>query len=226
VIVVDRLEENIGHAINQLAETELEANYIIADVMQEKSLKNSMEKIIRDFGHLDILVNCAFSGPVPELDQATFEEYDTGFHNGPSAYGVAAQQAAKYMKKSGGGSIINLASMYGLVTGYPEVYQDLTSPNSIVYQAGKAAIIHMTRYMAVYWAKHSIRVNCISPGAFPNESVQNLMPEFIERLEKKIPMARIGKPSELKGAVVFLASAASTYITGQNLIVDGGWTLW
>ena len=116
--------------------------------------------------------------------------------------------------------------MYGLVTGYPEVYEGLTSPNSIVYQAGKAAIIHMTHYMAVYWARDRIRVNCITPGAFPNKSAQEKMPELMRRLEAKTPMARIGQPWELKGAAVFLASQASSYMTGQNLIVDGGWTLW
>jgi len=204
----------------------LKAIGIVADCFEDKLLRDSFDKIVSDCGRLDILVNCAYSGPVPEVDKAAFEDYDKALHNGPAAYGIAAQQAAKCMRKSGGGVIINIGSIYAMVTGYPEVYENITSPNSIVYQAGKAAIIQMTRHMAVYWAKDNIRVNCISPGTFPSDLTQKQIPELVRRLESKVPMGRIGRPWELKGTVVFLASDASSYVTGQNIVVDGGWTAW
>ena len=84
----------------------------------------------------------------------------------------------------------------------------------------------MTRYMAVYWAKDNIRVNCLSPGPFPPPSTEKKIIKLTQQLENKSPMNRMGKPWELKGAAVFLASDASSYVTGQNIIVDGGWTLW
>jgi len=226
VAIVDYNADAVDKAVGSFKENSLEVIGIVADVMQEKSLRDCIDKVAADCKRLDILVNCAYTGPVPELDQATLEDYDKGFHNGPSAYGVAAQQAAKHMRKVGGGTIINIGSMYGIVTGYPEVYEGLTKPNSVVYQASKAAVIHMTRYMAVYWARDNIRVNCLTPGAFPNASVQKQIPEFAKRLSAKTPMGRIGKPYELKGATLFLASDASSYVTGQNIVIDGGWTAW
>jgi len=189
-------------------------------------LRAAIDKVAADWGRLDILINCAYAGPVPLLDDVQFEDIDKGLHNGPGAYCIAAQQAAKHMRGVGGGSIINIGSMYGMVTGYPDVYEGLTSPSSIVYQAGKAAIIHMTRYMAVYWAKDNIRVNCISPGPFLQGNIPERMPEFARRIAEKVPLGRYGKSYEIKGAVVFLASAASSYMTGQNIVVDGGWTSW
>ena len=98
--------------------------------------------------------------------------------------------------------------------------------NPIEYGVGKAGIIQMTRYLAVHWGKQNVRCNCISPGPFPNPGVQTSHPEFIERLAGKSPMGRIGQPGEIAGAVQFLLSDAASYITGQNLFVDGGWTSW
>jgi len=83
--------------------------------------------------------------------------------------------------------------------------------------------VHLTRHLAVYWAPDGVRVNCLSPGPFPHPQAP---PEMVERLKRKSPMGRMGAPHELKGAIVFLASDASSYVTGQNLIVDGGWTAW
>lgn len=226
VVIVDNNAEAVEKITEQSKDQGLKIFGAVADVMQDKSMRQCIDKVAVDNGRLDILVNCAYAGPVPEVDVASYKNFDEGFNKGPTAYAIASQQAAIYMRKIGGGVIINLGSMYGLITGYPEVYEGLTSPNSIVYQAGKAAIIHITRYMAVYWAKDNIRVNCLSPGSFPPAFSEKKMIEFVQRLEKKSPMGRIGKPWEVKGAAVFLASEASSYVTGQNIIVDGGWTLW
>lgn len=226
VAIVDCDAERVDKTVAQLNKSGLKTTGIVTDVMDEQSLRDSIDKVVADHGRIDVLVSGVHAGPQPAIDDASYSDFDRGLHNGPSAYGIAAQHAVRHMRKTGGGSIINIGSMYGVVTGYPEVYENLLPPNSIVYQASKAAIIHMTRYMAVYWAKDNIRVNCLSPGPFSNATVQRQEREFISRLEKKIPLGRIGQPWEMKGAIVFLASNASTYVTGQNLLVDGGWTAW
>jgi gluconate 5-dehydrogenase len=129
------------------------------------------------------------------------------------------------MKRQNAGSIINIASMYGIVSPNPALYRGTEFFNPANYGSGKAAIIQFSRYTACFFAKYGIRVNAISPGAFPNQKVQKDQ-IFLERLCEKVPLGRIGQPEELKGAVVFLASRAASYITGINLVVDGGWTAW
>jgi gluconate 5-dehydrogenase len=130
------------------------------------------------------------------------------------------------MKENKKGSIVNIASMYGIVSPDFRAYEndaDLLNPPN--YGAAKAGIIQLTRYYAVYFAKDDIRVNCVSPGAFPSYDIKKRQ-NFIKKLSDRIPIGRIGNPEELGGAVVFLSSEASSYITGQNLVVDGGWTAW
>jgi gluconate 5-dehydrogenase len=116
-----------------------------------------------------------------------------------------------------------IGSMYGLVGSYPDAYEGIGAANPVAYQTLKGGILQMTRHLAVYWAPDGVRVNSLSPGPFPAESAS---PEMVERLKGKSPMGRMGRPEELKGAIVFLASDASSYMTGQNLVVDGGWTAW
>jgi NAD(P)-dependent dehydrogenase (short-subunit alcohol dehydrogenase family) len=116
-----------------------------------------------------------------------------------------------------------LGSMYGVVGSYPDVYEDLGTASPAAYHALKGGIVHLTRHLAVYWAKDRVRVNCLSPGPFPSSAAN---PQVVDRLKNKSPMGRMGEPWELKGAVLLLASNAGNYITGQNLIVDGGWTAW
>jgi gluconate 5-dehydrogenase len=113
--------------------------------------------------------------------------------------------------------------MYGLVGSYPDAYEGVAAASPVAYHALKGGILQMTRHLAVYWAKDGVRVNSLSPGPFPADKASAAM---VERLKAKSPMGRMGRPDELKGAVVFLASDASSYMTGQNLVIDGGWTAW
>ena len=179
VVIVDYNAEAVEKITEQFKGQGLKIFGVVADVMQDKPLRQCIDRVAADHGRLDILVNCAYTGPVPEIDVASYQDFDEGFHKGPSAYAIASQQAAIHMRKTSGGVIINIGSMYGLITVCPEVYEGLTSPNSIVYQAGKAAIIHITRYMAVYWAKDNIRVNCLSPGPFPSTPTHKTLPELV-----------------------------------------------
>ena len=100
------------------------------------------------------------------------------------------------------------------------------NPNPVEYGVGKAGIQQLTRYLAVHFGKSGVRCNAISPGPFPNPNIQRDQPAFIERLSKKVPLGRVGQSPEIAGAVAFLVSDASTFVTGQNLAVDGGWTVW
>ncbi|MDH7568633.1 MAG: SDR family oxidoreductase, partial [Armatimonadota bacterium] len=167
-----------------------------------------------------------YHGPAPHLDAASADDFRRSLEVGVTGQFVAAQQAARHMRRTGGGSIINVASMHGLVASYPEVYEglDVTSPPN--YHAAKGALVHLTRHLAAYWARDGIRVNCLSPGAFPHAPLRQRLPQFIRRLESRVPLGRVGEPHELMGAVLFLASDASSYCTGHNLVIDGGWTIW
>jgi len=197
------------------------------DISDEPALRGTIDRIFDEMGSLDILVNNGYSGTGPTHDAATSADFREAYETGVIAYFVAAQQVVKRLReRQRGGSIINIGSMYGVVASYPDVYvgSDVTSPPN--YHALKGAVVHLTRNLAVYWAPHGVRVNCISPGPFPPPRVSEKEPEFIKLLEKKVPLKRMGQPWELKGAVLLLASKAGSFITGQNLLVDGGWTAW
>ena len=137
-----------------------------------------------------------------------------------------SREVGTAMENVGGGSIVLFSSMYGYVSPDPRIYEEPMNVNPIEYGVGKAGIVQMTRYMAVHWAKKNVRCNCISPGPFPSSDVQQTNPLFIERLAHKVPMGRVGSQHEVAGAVNFFLSDASSFITGQNLFIDGGWTSW
>jgi gluconate 5-dehydrogenase len=134
------------------------------------------------------------------------------------------------MKEQGHGSIINIATMYASVAPRPQLYEGTTSLNPPGYSASKAALVAFTRYTASFWGREGVRANCISPGPFSNTEDtegQNSVAEdspFVQRLKGYTVLNRIGRPIELCGALLFLASDASTYVTGQNFNIDGGWT--
>ncbi len=198
--------------------------FINCDVSNNNSIKICFEKIFNKEKRINILVNNANYGKAGKLDEMPESDWAAGIDGTINNYFRCVQSALKYMKKNGG-VIINVASMYGVVSPNPEVYGISGFDNPPNYGAGKAAIIQLTKYAAVHFAKYNVRVNCISPGAFPKPAVQKNM-TFIKNLEKKIPLGRIGVPEELKGTILLLASNASSYITGQNICVDGGWTTW
>ena len=112
---------------------------------------------------------------------------------------------------------------HGSVASYPDAYEKICNYSPASYHALKGGVIHLTRHLAVYWAENRVRVNCLSPGPFPGPNAPQAM---VERLCTKSPMKRMGRPDELKGALLLLASDAGSYITGQNIVVDGGWTSW
>ena len=186
-----------------------------------------VQQVVEQAGQIDILVNNAYGGTAPDIDNATAEDFDRAYHTGVTAYFLLARAVADHLRKrNAAGSIINIASMYGVVASYPDAYEGLPVNSPPNYHGLKGGVVHLTRHLAVYWAKDRIRVNSIAPGPFPTDNTQAAQPAFIKRLEAKVPMGRMGRPDELKGLVVLLASDAGSYITGQNILVDGGWTAW
>ncbi len=200
--------------------------FIEMDVSSTNSINKALSQIYNNFGHIDILINNAFylKGNSPE--EMSDEEWNYGIDGTLNSVFRCIREAIPYMKKNDKGNIINISSMYGVLSPDFKIYE--TSPdflNPPHYGSAKAGIIQLTKYYAVYLSRYNIRVNCISPGPFPSEDVQKDI-EFIKKLSLKNPSGRIGTPEDLKGPVVFLASESSSYITGHNLIVDGGWTIW
>jgi NAD(P)-dependent dehydrogenase (short-subunit alcohol dehydrogenase family) len=186
-----------------------------------------VETVLDRLGRIDVLVNNAYGSTAPSIDSATAEDFDRAYHVGVTAYFLLAREVVNHLRqRQAPGSIINIGSMYGVVASYPDAYTGLPTNSPPNYHGLKGGLVHLTRHLAVYWAQDNVRVNAISPGPFPKPVTSEAMPEFITRLESKSPMGRMGRPEELKGLVVLLASEAGSYINGQNILVDGGWTAW
>ena len=198
---------------------------ISMDMLSVDSIKNCFKQVVDDSGRIDILVNNAASIPEGKLEDISDDAWKTGIDGTINGVFRCTKEVTPIMEKNEVSSIINIASMYGEVSPDPLIYEDTRYDSPPHYGAGKAAIIQFTRHAACHLAKKGIRVNAISPGPFPNPEVQKNQ-NFINALKKKTPLNRIGHPHEIKGVVVFLASRASSYITGENIHVDGGWTAW
>lgn len=181
-------------------------------------------------GPLHALVNNAYVGGAGRLEGADPQAYRESYEVAVVAADGLLQAALPALrlgaKGQGGASIVNFASMYGMVSPDQRLYDSPSGANPPFYGAAKAALIQWTRYAACELGPQGIRVNSVSPGPFPSESVQLAAPDFVARLAARVPMGRIGAASEVAGPVLFLASPASSYVNGANLIVDGGWTAW
>lgn len=193
------------------------------DHMSSDSIDSGFKAALDKAGGVDIVVNNGNQATGQDLWNATEDEFNMALHNATGYFLLARKLRDHAVEVGKGGSVINLGSMYGQVASYPDAYDSVCPASPVSYHALKGGIIHMTRHLAVYWAKDNIRVNTLSPGPFPSEKAPQ---DMIPRLERKSPMGRMGKPWELKGALIFLASDASSYVTGQNLTIDGGWTAW
>jgi NAD(P)-dependent dehydrogenase (short-subunit alcohol dehydrogenase family) len=196
------------------------------DIRDGEGIREFVGKKIKESGTPHGLVILTFGSTSKNFADLTEKEFDEVNHAGLTATFLLAREVGTAMETNGGGSIVLFSSMYGSVSPDPRVYESPMNVNPIEYGVGKAGIVQMTRYLAVHWGKKNIRCNCISPGPFPNPGIQQKNPEFIGRLSQKVPMGRVGKQHEVAGAVSFFLSDASSYITGQNLFVDGGWTSW
>ncbi len=194
------------------------------DILNVEDIAKAMRTIDETFGSLDILINNAWSGKKNTFESITYEDWKYDIDMCLNAVFYTTKEAFEYLKKSQG-VIVNITSMYGHVAPDYKMYDGKEFANPPSYGAAKAGVIQLTKYLASFLSPHGIRVNALSPGPFPFPETQKNT-AFIERLSSKNMLNRIGEPDDLKGAIALLCSDASSYMTGQNICVDGGWAAW
>jgi len=232
----DRLQDSVAKWRGEFGAESVEAHQI--DMYDLPALGTLLEGVVASEARLDVLVNNAhelgpatgFNVPAGAMDEFTLDVWQRNLMGGVIWPALAVQKAGIKMKAAKSGSIINISTMYAQVAPSPALYEGTAFLNPPGYSASKAALLAFTRYTASFWGPHGIRANAILPGPFSN--VEDAGPNavrsddfFLERLKARTCLGRIGKPHELVGALLFLASDASSYLTGQALAVDGGWTV-
>jgi NAD(P)-dependent dehydrogenase (short-subunit alcohol dehydrogenase family) len=176
-------------------------------------------------GEIDIVVNCAYprtSDWGADITDVPFDSFAENLRLHLGGYFLVSREAAERMVRSGGGSVVNLASIYGMVGPTWDIYGSTGMTMPVAYSAIKGGVINLTRYLATRYGAQGVRVNTVSPGGI--EDGQNSA--FVAAYAERTPLQRMAQPHEVVGPVVFLASEASAYVTGHNLVVDGGWTAW
>lgn len=194
------------------------------DISDEASIRDLVATVVEKHGRLDVAVNATFFSIGKKVEDLSAEEFDRANRINITGSFLFARECAQAM--TSGGSIIMFSSMYGIVSPDPRVYHEPVNPNPVEYGAGKAGIIQMVRYLAGHYGPENIRVNAVAPGPFPWQSMQDDDSEWMDRLASKTMLGRIGKQDEMAGAIVFLASDESAFVTGHVLRIDGGWTAW
>lgn len=197
------------------------------DVTAIASVPAAIEAAIATHGLPDGLVYLpTASSRQRTLESLPPEEFQRTFDRGLTPTFVFCRALAERMKGRGAGAFVLFASMYGVVAPDPRIYRAPMTPNPIDYGAAKAALLQMTRYLAVHYGPVGLRFNCVTPGPFPNPAVQQSDPAFIADLSRKTALGRIGAPEEVVGPTLFLLGDGASYVTGHSLVVDGGWTVW
>jgi NAD(P)-dependent dehydrogenase (short-subunit alcohol dehydrogenase family) len=223
--MVNLLKQNGAIVINAdiNAETRDDLSSLQCDVTDEQQVKRTFERIFEKYNRIDGLVNNAYPRTKDwglKFEDIPYSSWQKNIDMQLNSYFLFIQQACSYMEKNGGGSIVNIASIYGVTGPDFTVYEGTQLTNPAAYSAIKGGLINLTRYVASYFGAKNIRVNCISPGGIFDHQPET----FVKNYEKKVPLKRMGFPDDISGPVAFLLSDAAKYITGQNLIVDGGWT--
>jgi len=221
VAITARREQWLTSGAATLAAKGIDCFATACDVTQPNEVDATVAAVIARFGRLDILVNNAGVSWGESADTMPLEKWRMVVDTNVTGCFLMARAAAAAMMRGGrGGAIVNVASIAGLV-GTPADVLD-----AVGYSASKGAVISLTRDLAVKWARHGIRVNAIAPGFFDTRMTTGVLERSRAAIERSTPLGRIGRPGELQGAALFLASPASSYVTGHVLVVDGGATAW
>ena len=226
VIIADVQKEAAEKVYGLLADKGLSAEAMNLDIGDEDAVKAAVDAIVSRHGSLDIVVNSTAYSTGKPMEQMGMADWEKGLHVSLSGAFVLSREAGRVMAAQGSGSIIQFSSMYGKVSPDPRIYAPDYNVNPIDYGAAKAGILQMVRYQAVMLAPFGVRVNSVVPGPFPDPAGQGGDAKFVKKLSDKVPMARIGDAEEIVGAVVFLTSDAASFITGTEIVVDGGYTAW
>ena len=225
--ICDRFDESFDEykAQNKL-------KVIVTDLSKTESIRASFEEANNFLGGIDVLVNCAAYGGGAggksceyRLDKIDDDTWENGVDGTLNVIFRCTREVIPFFDKKGKGNIVNVGSMYGLIAPDFDIYGEDIPWSPPTYGAGKAGVLQFTRYCASALARRNIRVNSITPGPFPGITPATDM-EFIGRLSNKTMLKRTGKAEELNGALLLLASEASSFMTGTNIVVDGGMTQW
>jgi NAD(P)-dependent dehydrogenase (short-subunit alcohol dehydrogenase family) len=229
VVLVDVDKEKCDEAVAKLVDNNVQAVSKYCNVTSSANWENLLQEVMNEFGRVDILINNAGF-----TNQSRSENFDASFENFPledwnaiinvnlTGTFLGCQIIGRQMLQQGKGVIINIASLYGVVSPNHRMYPGTGITQPVAYSVSKHGVIGLTKYLATLWADKGVRVNALTPGGIYNDH-----PEiFRERFEQLNPISRMSEKNELHGAVVYLASDASSHVIGHNLIVDGGWSVW
>lgn len=221
VIVASRDVCKCEELTRSLQHQGLAAEAAEVDLASETSVRALRDRVVSGHGHLDVLVNNAVARSGGDLYDSTAADWESAMKVNSTGLFLACQIFSAPMVQARSGSIINIASIYGVVGPHFLIYKDTRLHNSASYAFSKGGMISLTRYLASLLGPSNVRVNCLSPGGFRTEDTPQ---QFASNYSQHTLLGRMAGPDDIKGPVVFLASEASRYITGQNLPVDGGWT--
>lgn len=229
VLVNSRDSARADRQVAEIRDAGLQARPAVFDVTDRDGLQAAVAACLGE-DPLHILINNAYAGGAGTVENASPDDYagsyDVTVVSAHTLLQATLPALRRAVQSDGYASVINIASMYGMVSPDLGVYDDPSGANPPFYGAAKAALIQWSRYAACEFGKESIRVNSLSPGPFPSPQVHEQNAEFVARLTRKVPMARVGQADEIRGPILFLASAASSFVNGANIVVDGGWTAW
>jgi len=229
VILVGRTEEKLKSFVDQNRKAFNDKfEYFVCDVTNHEEFKDLVRRVVSKYDKIDILVNNAASEKRKGTKDITLEDWNEGIKNILTHPFFCSQAVLPYMLEKGKGSIINISSIHGFLGLDHKLYDEHgVQSGAVFYATAKGGIIEMTRRLATEYTPKGVRINSISPGYFSKMSPGGKEnPSYMKEIGRRTPMARIGQPDEIAGAAIFLASDASSFVTGENLVVDGGWSAW
>jgi NAD(P)-dependent dehydrogenase (short-subunit alcohol dehydrogenase family) len=239
-LILDNNEKALKSLKKYFNKKKLKGYFFLIDLNNEIEVNNIISYVYKKFKKIDSLVNTAgYTGQAmlknndkffQNFEDSKFKLWEDSLSGNLTSFFLMTRAVSKLMKKKNNGTIVNIASDAGIISPDHRIYQPDKKENykgtkfntPLSYSVAKSGIISMTRYLATYFAKNGIRVNCISPsGVFKNHDNK-----FVKKLSSRIPLGRMAKLHELDGALIFLCSNASSFVTGHNLVIDGGRTIW
>lgn len=228
VYINGRTEDSVNKRVNSLIKKGYKAKSAVFDITNYKQVDRFFSNFDEDV--IDALIINAYNGKGGTTATSSVQDFRDSYEISMVATHNLFQNSLPYLQsaknKNGDASVVNISSMYGMVSPDISIYGSEEGSNPPFYGASKAALIQWTKYTACEFAQKGIRINSVSPGAFPQELVRKNYPDMYKAIENKTPMKRVGLPEELIGPVVFLVSESASFVTGINLPVDGGWTAW